>query len=300
MAIDNQAAERVKILYEDLAPLTPEPTHLDLRQAVDAMYAKVPLPPDIEVEEADADGVRALWVRAPGVSDDRLVVHFHGGAYIANSPDNYREYGYRLSRATGARVLLGGYRQAPEHPYPAPHEDCQTVFRWAAKHVAPGRIAVSGDSAGSGLALAVSILQRDAGDQLPAALALVSPYINLAADTDAYVTNAGVDVTATREAILGLAQVYLQGRDPKATPLASPVYADLAGLPPMYIAVGGYELLLDDSRLLAERARDAGVEVELEIAAEMQHVYTAYACILPEARTTFENIGRFIKDHLAP
>lgn len=300
MAIDNQAAERVKILYQDLAPLNPKATHVDLRQAVDAMYAKVPLPADIEVEEVDADGVRALWVRAPGTSDDRVVVHFHGGAYIANSPDNYREYGYRLSQAANARVLLGGYRQAPEHTYPVAHEDCQTVFRWASKQVDPDKLAVSGDSAGSGLALAVSMLQRDAGDALPAALALVSPYINLAADTEAYETNAGVDVTATREAIVGLAQVYLNGRTPEETPLASPFYADLTGLPPMYIAVGGYELLLDDSKLFANRAQESGVKVELEIAAEMQHVYTAYACILPEARTTFENIGRFIKEHTTP
>jgi monoterpene epsilon-lactone hydrolase len=296
MAIDNQAAERVRILYQDLAPLSPAPTLADLRQAVDAMYAKIPLPEDIEVEEADADGVRALWVRAPGTSLERVVLHFHGGAYIANSPGNYREYGYRLSQAADARVLLGSYRQAPEHPYPAAVEDCHKVFRWAVKQADPARLAVSGDSAGSALALAVSILQRDAGDPLPAALALVSPYINLDADTESYTTNAQVDVTATREAILGLAQVYLNGRKAKETPLASPLYADLSGLPPMYVAVGGHELLLDDSKLLVAKARATDVEAELEIAAEMQHVYTAYACILPEARATFAQIGRFIKD----
>lgn len=298
MAIDEQAAERVKILYQDLAPLNPTPTHLDLREAVDAMYAKIPMPEDIEIEEVDADGRRALWVRAPGTSEDRVVVHYHGGAYIANSADNYREYAYRLSQVCDAKVLLPTYRQAPEYPYPTPHEDALIGYRWLAKQVDPRRIAISGDSAGCGLTLAVCLQLREAGEPLPAALALVSAYINMACDTPGYTTNASLDKTATKEAIIALSKIYLGDRDPKQTPLANPLYADLTGLPPMYVAVGGHELLVDDSRQLVEKARAAGIDAELEVAEDMQHVYTAYACILPEARTTFDKIGQFVKEYV--
>lgn len=142
-------------------PLQTEPTPLDWRKEFEALCAKFPLPEDVEVEEVDAGGVPALWVSAPGVSDDRVVIHFHSG-YVMGSPSGYREFGYRLSRPTDSKVLLPDYRLAPENPYPVPLEDGIAAYRRLAAKEGASRIAATGDSAGGGLNLAMLVSIRDA------------------------------------------------------------------------------------------------------------------------------------------
>jgi epsilon-lactone hydrolase len=292
----SDALERVIVMWKDSVPLNQEPTPLDWRREFEVLCAKFPVPEDIETESVDAGGVLALWVSAPGVSDDRTLLHFHSGGYVFGSSDGYREFAYRLSAAADARVLVPDYRLAPEHPYPAPVEDAVTVYRWLAERVAPSRIVTTGDSAGGGLNLAMLVALRDAGDTLPVAAVVVSPLTDLAAEGESYVSNRDRDPVVTQELAVGMGQVYLgEGRDPKQTPLGSPLYAEVHGLPPLLVLVGEAEALRDDSARFVAKVRAAGGEAEIVIADDMLHVYTLFACILPEGREGIEQIGRFIR-----
>lgn len=298
MARSDEALDRVIVMWKDSVPLHEVATPLHWRQEFEALCAKFPLPEDIETEPVDADGVPGLWISAPGVSRDRTLLHMHSGGYVFGSSQGYREFAYRLSRAADARVLVPDYRLAPEHPYPAPVEDAVTVYRWLARREDPSRIVTTGDSAGGGLTLAMLVSLRDAGDPLPAAAVVISPLTDLAAEGESYVANRDRDPVVTAELAVGMGQVYLgEGRDPKQTPLGSPLYAELHGLPPLLVLVGEAEALRDDSTRLVDKLRAAGGEAELVIAQDMLHIYTLFAYILPEGREGIEQIGRFVRQH---
>jgi dienelactone hydrolase len=197
-------------------------------------------------------------------------------------------------------VLNVAYRLAPEHPHPAAVEDAVAAVRWVyAQGFAPARVAIAGDSAGGGLTLATLLALRDAGDALPAAAVCISPWTDLAATGESLRTKASVDPMVTEGPLREMARAYLGGKDAR-TPLASPLYADLRGLPPLLVQVGDAELLLDDATRLASRARDAGVDVTLEVWEEMFHVWHAFAEILPEAQRACERIAAWLEPHLAP
>jgi monoterpene epsilon-lactone hydrolase len=292
----SEALERVIVMWKDTVPLNEVPTPLDWRREFEALCAKFPLPSDIEIEQVDADGVPALWVNAPGVSNHRTLLHFHSGGYVMGSAAGYREFAYRLSRAADARVLVPDYRLAPEYPYPAPLEDALTVYRWLLKHEQPSKLVTTGDSAGGGLNLALLVALRDAGDPLPVASVAISPLTDLAAEGDSYVSNRDRDPVVNAELAVGMGIVYLgEGRDPKQTPLGSPLYADLHGLPPLLLLAGEAEALRDDSTRFVEKVRAAGGEAEIQIADDMLHIYPLFACLLPEGREAIEQIGRFVK-----
>jgi acetyl esterase/lipase len=294
----SEALERVIVMWKDSVPLNEVPTPLDWRREFEALCAKFPVPDDIETEQVDAGGVPALWVRAPGVSSDRTILHFHSGGYVMGSAHGYREFAYRLSRAADAPVLVPDYRLAPDHPYPAPVEDALTVYRWLAARESPSRIVTTGDSAGGGLNLALLVALRDAGDALPVAAVAISPLTDLAAEGESYTSNRDRDPVVTRELAVGMGIVYLgEGRDPKDTPLGSPLYADVHGLPPLLVLAGDAETLRDDSVRFVAKVQAAGGEAELVIADDMLHIYTLFACILPEGREGIERIGRFVKEH---
>jgi monoterpene epsilon-lactone hydrolase len=294
----SEALERVIVMWKDSVPLHPEPTPLDWRREFESLCAKFPLPEDIETEEVDAGGVPALWVSAPGVSRQRTILHFHSGGYVMGSAKGYREFAYRLSRATDARVLVPDYRLAPDHPYPAPVEDALTVYRWLAAKEDPARIVTTGDSAGGGLNLAMLVALRDEGDTLPVAAVAISPLTDLAAEGESYESNRHRDPVVTKELAVGMGVVYLgEGRDPKDTPLGSPLYAEVHGLPPLLVLAGEAETLRDDSVRFVEKVRAAGGQAELEVADEMLHIYPLFASILPEGREGIERIGEFVRQH---
>jgi acetyl esterase/lipase len=201
-----------------------------------------------------------------------------------------------LVRASGCRCVSVDYRRSPEHPYPAPVEDLTAVYRAVlAGGESAGRIAFAGDSAGGGLVLAGLVALRDAGDALPAAGVSISPWTDLAvtgpsADTvdDPIVSGAGLRM---------MADVYLDGADPQS-PTASPLYADLGGLPPVLVQVGTREALLDDARRVAERARDAGVDVTLHEFDGVVHMWVVMGPDLPESLEAFAEAGAFVRDRL--
>ena len=245
----------------------------------------------------NAGGVTAEWVTAEGVSDSRVVLYFHGGGYIIGSPRTHRAMMAELSRASGARVLALDYRLAPEHPFPAPVEDSVSSYRWLlGEGYDPARIAVGGDSAGGGLTVAALVQIRYLGLPMPAAGVCVSPWVDMEGLGESMETRAEADPMVGKENLMVSAKTYLGGADPRA-PLAAPLYADLRGLPPLLIQVGDAEVLLDDSTRLAGIAREAGVEVRMDVWDDMIHVWHLFAPILPEGRQAIEQAGDFIKKH---
>lgn len=269
-----------------------------MRAGMDAATAGFVAPVDVRFEPVDAGGVPAEWTSAPGAREDRAVVYLHGGAYCLGGIATHRGLAARLSRLARVRVLNVDYRLAPEHPHPAAVDDAAAAVRFAvASGFAPSRTAVAGDSAGGGLALATLLALRDAGLELPAAGVCISPWTDLAGSGESMRTRAAQDPLVDAETLARMAAHYLAGGDPR-TPLASPLFADLRGLPPLLVHVGTAEILLDDATRLAERARDAGVDVQLEVWDEMIHVWHAFADLLPEGEQALQGIADFLEKKL--
>ena len=255
------------------------------------------LPDDAVFEQVGAGGVSAEWISTPGVSDDRVIIYLHGGGYMIGSMRTHRSPLSYLSRVSDARVLGLNYRLAPEHPFPAAVEDSLAAYRWLlAEGVSPRRIVIGGDSCGGGLAIATLVALKYFGDQLPAGAISHSGWTDLANTGDTFVTKAESDPLIDKEMVENMAATYLGDRS-RTTPLASPYYADLRGLPPMLVQVGGAEVLLDDSLRFAEKAKEAGVDVTLEVWDDMPHVWQAFASFLPEARQALEHCGQFVQKH---
>ncbi len=266
------------------------------RAAVEDVTSVFPLAPDVIVTPVDAGGVPAEWVAAPGADPRRTMLYLHGGGYVICSINTHRELASRLARAAAARVLLIGYRLAPEHPHPAAVEDAVTAYRWLlGRGASPARTVIAGDSAGGGLTVATLVALRDAGVALPAAGVCISPWVDMEGLGESMTTKADVDPMVQREQLVEMGKLYLGGKPPR-TPLASPLYADLTGLPPLLIQVGTAETLLDDSTRLAGCALEAGVDVMLEPWEDMIHVWHIFATMLPEAREAIERVGAFVRE----
>ncbi|TFF97273.1 MAG: alpha/beta hydrolase [Promethearchaeota archaeon] len=257
-----------------------------------------PLPGNVKCELTDADGVAAEWITNPNVVTDQILFHLFGGGYVMGTLETRRRNPFLLGRESKLRCLNIGYRLAPEHPFPAALDDSIKAYRWLlSAGVAPENIVFSGASAGGGLAIATLLKLRELGVPLPAAAVLLSPWVDLALTGDSLKTNAKFEPNITKGMLRGCAMAYLRGKEPK-NPLASPLYADLKGLPPMLIHAGSIEVLLDDSVRLAEHAKASGVEVNLEVWEGMTHVFQSYGDSLTDSRQAIENIGKFIQKTL--
>ncbi|MDB5969669.1 MAG: esterase [Hydrocarboniphaga sp.] len=249
-----------------------------------------------KTQSVSANGVDALWVEAPGVDTDRVLVYFHGGGFKLGSVRSHRDLMARISGAANCRVLGLEYRLAPEHRFPAPIEDAVAAYRWLLKQGTAGdRIAFAGDSAGGGLAISAMFALREQRLPLPAAAVLLSAWTDLTAESKSYQTRAQADPIHQRPMIIATARNYLGDRGDPRDPLASPLFGDLTGLPPVLLQVGDRETGLDDSHRFAEKARDAGVEVRVEVYNGMIHVFQQFPEILPEASQAIDSIGRFLQ-----
>jgi acetyl esterase/lipase len=266
-----------------------------IRESVDGSMLRMPVLNGAQAEAFDAEGVTGDWVSMPGVAADRVLLYFHGGGYVMGSARTHRDLAARFSQAAGVRVLAPNYRLAPENPYPAALEDAKTVYRWLlARGFKPEHIAFAGDSAGGNLAIVALLALRDAGVALPAAAILLSPWTDLTLSGESVKTRAEVDPMIK----LGESSeqfAYYVGDHDLTSPLISPVFADLHGLPPLLIHVGNDEVILDDSTRLAERAQAAGVEVKLKVWEGMWHVFQSLAAMLPEGRESIDELGAFVK-----
>ena len=292
MASEELATVRELLCGVDLDALT----IAERRAATESVAAQ--LPPGTMVEPADAGGVAAEWVIAADVPAGRVLLYLHGGAYQIGSPATLRHMIALVSAAAQVRVLSVDYRLAPEHPFPAAVDDALAAYRYLMRDgVDHAAVAIAGDSAGGGLALATLVALRDVGDPLPAAAVAMSPWTDLAFTGESLRTRADVDVMIKPAGMRETAATYLAGTDPRH-PYASPLYADLHGLPPILIQVGDAEVIRDDSTRFAAKAEAAGVDVRLEIWDEMPHVWHAFAGLLPEADQAIERLSGWLRGML--
>jgi phosphinothricin tripeptide acetyl hydrolase len=258
-----------------------------------------PTPPDVKVERVSAPAAPAEWLRPAAAVAGRVVLYLHGGGYVIGSPRSHRHLAAAIASAAAASALLLDYRLAPEHPYPAAVDDATAAYRWLLDQaIAPERVVIAGDSAGGGLTVATLLALRDAGIPLPAGAVCISPWVDLTCGGGSYRTKADVDPIVRQAGVAEMAQAYLGNASPQA-PLASPLFADLRGLPPLLIHVGSDEVLLDDAVQLAARAKAAGVETTIEVWERMIHVWHWFLPMLDEAQSAVEAIGRFTRARTA-
>jgi acetyl esterase/lipase len=283
----------------ELLASAPRPVGWAERRArITAVGTVWPVADDIAVETVQAGGVPAEWSIAPGSSQGRVLLYFHGGGYCSGGVASHRRLVTEAGRAAGARTLAIEYRLAPENPYPAALEDALAAWRWLlAQGIAAGSIALGGDSAGGGLALALLLKLRDAGESLPAAAWLLSPWTDLSLSGDSLSSRDAIDPLIHRAYLAELAGDYTPaGMDPK-DPRVSPLFADLAGLPPLMIQVGSAETLLDDAVRLAARAGAADVPVTLEIWPHMIHAWPMWNGGLDAGRRALQHAGLALRQH---
>lgn len=273
----------------------PEPTIDRLRADMESTLAALPPVPGVTHQPAMAGGVPAEWTIPVGIEPQGTILYFHGGGYFQGSIATHRRLVAALSLSAGARGLSVDYRLAPEHPFPAAVDDAVMAYRWLISEggEVPGRVVVAGDSAGGGLTFATLVALRDRGDPLPAGGFGISPWTDLAATGESITTRRRHDPVIDPSSIDTMVRRYLPGGDPHQ-PLVSPLYADLEGLPPLLIHVGGAEVLYDDAVRMADAARRAGVKVDFADWAEAFHVWHMLAGLVPEADEAVAAAGVWI------
>ena len=260
------------------------------------------LPKGSRFQPVEMGGIKAEWMEMPRVAQDRVMLLLHGGGYNAGSPRTHRKLAAHLSRAAHMRVITPDYRLAPEHTFPAAVKDALMAYGWLLEQgFSEEQIALAGDSAGGGLALSMMLALREAGAKMPRLAVLMSPWTDLSVSSPSYERMRNLDPVITREG-LGEAGRWYAGERSVTDPMASPMFADLTGLPPLLIHVGGDEAMLDDSRILAEHAKTAGVDVTYKLWPDMWHVHQHGAPDVPEAVQALNEISAFIRskfgDHL--
>lgn len=249
----------------------------------------------VDLRREEVSGIKAEWAVPEGEDEGRAVLYLHGGAYVVGSAGSHRTLVSRLAQEAGCRALSVEYRLAPEHPFPAAVEDAVKAYQWLLdRGYEAGSLAIAGDSAGGGLAVAAMLSMRGKGIPLPAAAFHLSPWTDLEVKGESVGKVGWRDPMLSARALRREAAMYLAGRDPR-DPLASSIYADLSGLPPMLIQVGTREILLDDAVRLVERAEEAGVAVELDVWPGMFHVWQFFATLVPESDAALEKAGRFLR-----
>jgi monoterpene epsilon-lactone hydrolase len=268
------------------------------RARMDTLADFFPVAEGTEVEPAKVGGIEGEWVRARRARNDAALLYLHGGGYVVGSPKSHRHLAAALSEASGLPLFVPHYRLAPEHPFPAAVEDAVAAYKGLLDAgLSPVRLAIAGDSAGGGLAIATLVSLRDQAISLPACAVAISPWADLSQGGDAYRVRAARDPMVTKEGLDQMAAAYLGEADPKS-PLASPLHADLHSLPPLLIQVGTEEALYDDTVGLKARAEDAGVEVSAESWGGMMHVWHIFHPILSEGRDAISRIGSYLRTRI--
>ncbi|MBO0804825.1 MAG: alpha/beta hydrolase [Nocardiopsaceae bacterium] len=264
----------------------------------DRFYGLTREPADVTYEEVTAAGLAAIWANPLGYDKERVLVYFHGGGFVSGSKDSYRKIAAHLAKAAGVRALIPDYRLAPVNPFPAQIEDARSLYDWLlAQGYRPPKIAFAGDSAGGNIATGAVLALKQANRPLPAAVAAFSPWYDMEANGPTFDSNATADVAISRQLVHDFAPLFLGGRSP-ADPLANPLHADPAGLPPLWLTCGGDETLRGSIEQFAAAAGEAGVEVVLQIADGMPHVYQLLAGRVPEADASITETGKWLRGKL--
>lgn len=293
----NAQIDAIRTMLADNPIIKPGASLAEMRAGLDAMGKAVPRLADVSASAVTAGGVSAEWLTPAGGDTQSVVLYLHGGGYLLGSVDSHRAMLERLAKASGRRVLAINYRLAPEAPFPAPVEDACSAYRWLlAQGIAAKRIAISGDSAGGGLVLATLLALRDAGDAMPGCAVPISPWTDMEGTGASMETRAAVDPMVQKGPLTEMAGAYLQGADTK-NPLASPLYGDFKGLPPLLIQVGDAETLLDDTTRIVPKLKAAGVDVSMEVWPDMIHVWHLFAPMLDKGQEAIDGIGAFVRKH---
>ena len=273
--------EQTRAMFEHWGDVTAEPERVD--------YAEVDI----------ADGIRAMMV-TPAISDPHAaLLCLHGGGYVTGSMYSHRKMFAHFAKAIGCPALIVNYRLAPEHPNPAPAKDCATAYKWLLDQgIDPSRIGFVGDSAGGALTVTTQLVAREAGLPVPSATLTLSPWVDMEITGETVTTNEEKDHLVERSVIEYMSATFLGPNGSRKDPLANPLYADLTGIAPMYVQVGGDEALLDDARALVTHADKAGVETRLDVYPDMQHVFTFLAGNAPEADDAIMEAAQWMRPRL--
>ena len=266
------------------------------RQRLDEVGSTWPVAPDVRCEAVDCDGIPGEWSRVPDSDTSRVLLYFHGGGYCSGSILSHRRLVTEAGRAARMRTLTIDYRRAPEHPYPAAHENALTAWRFLRKQgIAAKRIAVGGDSAGGNLTLGLIQRLRASGEDLPGCAWLLSPWTDLTMSGATLQTKDTVDPLIHKAYLTELADAYALAPIDRRDPLISPLFADFTGFPPILIQVGSAETLLADATRLAEAAGSADVGITLEIWPHMIHAWPVWNAALEDGRRALASSGQFIR-----
>ena len=296
--MDAEGAQRIVTRYRAAQAGWTRSTSVDvMRQDFDVLADAAP--PDTAVSAVVCGDLPAEWVAPVGARLGPVLLYLHGGGFRIGSPRSHRGLAASLAAATCCRALVPEYRLAPEHRFPAPLEDACAAYRWLCGQNEVTSVAIAGDSAGGGLALSTMLALRRGGERLPCAAVLMSPWTDLTASGPSYAERAGTDPLNQRATLLAMARGYLGDADAH-DPLASPVFADLSGLPPLLIQVGSREIVFSDSDVLAKRAAAVGVDVTFRQWNGMIHVFQQFPVDVPQAGEAVREAGAFLRRHLGP
>lgn len=269
------------------------------RKRLDDVGSVWPVADDVKTTSVDVNGVPGEWSIVPDSDPSRVLMFFHGGGYCSGSIVSHRRLVTEAGRAAGVRTLAVGYRLAPEHPFAAAYDDVLTAWRFLRdQNIAAARIAIGGDSAGAGLALALIGRLRDAQEELPGCAWLISPWTDLTMSGQTLSSKETVDPLIHKQYLIELADAYLPAGMDRKDPRVSPLYADLKGFPPVLIQVGSAETLLDDATRFAAVAGAADVRVTLEIWPQMIHAWPLWNARLESGRRALANAGAFIRERI--
>lgn len=280
-------------------PFDPSPEGVrKLRQQTEngaQMFGK--LPSEVEIIEDSIDGMYVEWLKIAVNNPEKVMLYFHGGMYVTGSPQSHRPHVYKFVKGSGVNALVFDYRLAPEHPFPAALNDALKAYTFILKQgFQPQNIVFAGDSAGGGLCLATLLAIKDKGIVLPAAAAVLSPWTDLALTGESYTTNK--EKCLSPKGSSENASDFYAAENDKKNPFISPLYGNLAGLPPLHISAGSNEILRDDSIRFAQKATAAGVEVTLLIGEGMCHCYPAFGNLFRESKLAMSEICNHLKFHI--
>jgi monoterpene epsilon-lactone hydrolase len=275
------------------------PSIEEFRAAFRALMATMMVPDGLRTSPTTLGSRPALVVEPATLRHGGTILYFHGGSFVVGSPETALSLTGNLVARTGMRAISLDYRLAPEHPFPAAIEDTVSAYRALLESgLDPSGVAFAGDSAGGGLTVTTCLAARDAGLPLPAAIVAFSPGLDATRTGASMDTRADADPILTREGLNHTGMMYLAGQDPDQPLLSPAVRADLTGFPPLLLQAGTNEMLLDDSTRLAARAWDAGVDVILDITADVPHVFQAYAGVLDEAGEALDRAALFLEQRV--
>jgi acetyl esterase/lipase len=277
----------------------PDSNVVAIRRLFEKMQKRRRMAPGVDMRPATIDGVACEWLVPDGCEDAPILFYLHGGAYLMGSPATHRQMVSYIASEAGVRALLPDYALAPEKPFPAGLNDCLTVYRGLlAAGANASHILIGGDSAGGGMSMATLLSLRDAGDALPLAAVLLSPWLDLTASGESMTTRASKDPWFRPDDMQAVGRKYSPEGD-LDYPLVSPVFADASGLPPMLIQVGDHEILLSDSTRLRDNVLAAGGQATLQVWPEMWHVFQFFIRRMPESRRAIKDIGAYLRQQVS-